>query len=119
MVDLRNCEIREHNYRDWKEPYGSDSLLLSAGVAPGLHHLLNNLEYGSDNPQLSDVTQTVILFQYPNTRTGQTEKFLSPVLPKDRVTLTFYLDQQQQTTLYVDKTNRSLYYFDLDFLKPL
>lgn len=29
----------------------------------------------------------------------------------------FYLDRQKQTTLYVDKTNRNLYYFDLDFLK--
>jgi len=86
-------------------------------MAPGLHHLLNNLEYDSNAPKLSNVVQTVILFQYLNSRTGQTEKFVSHVIPKDRVSLSFYLDQQGQTTLYIDKTNRSLYYFDLDFLK--
>lgn len=45
------------------------------------------------------------------------KRFISRVIPKDKVSLSFYLDQQKQTILYVDKTDRNKYYFDLDFLE--
>jgi hypothetical protein len=60
--------------------------------------------------------QPVFIFQHENTRTGTFERFVSPVIPKDKITLSFYFDRQRQTTLYVNKTDRSHYYFDLKFL---
>lgn len=68
------------------------------------------------NVEQVQIKQTVIIFYKPNIRNGQTDKFISRVIPKDKITLSFYLDKQKQTTLYVDKTNKDHYYFDLDFL---
>jgi hypothetical protein len=116
-VDLSDCEILEHNYSEHRETYGRDSNFLSLTGAPGIHYLLNELEDETHGTGIANVTQSVLIFHYPNERTGQTEKFVSPVISKDRVSLSFYLDKQQQTTLYVDKTDRSRYYFDLAFLR--
>jgi hypothetical protein len=116
-VDLNNCEILEHSYSEHKETYGRDSLFFSLTAVPNIHYLLNKLEDETHGTGIVNVCQSVIIFNYPNRRTGQTEKFVSKVISKDRVSLSFYLDQQRQTTLYVDKADRSHYYFDLAFLK--
>jgi hypothetical protein len=116
-VDLSDCEILEHSYSEHRETYGRDSNFLSLTGAPGIHYLLNELEDETHGTGIANVTQSVLIFHYSNERTGQTEKFVSPVISKDRVSLSFYLDKQQQTTLYVDKTDRSRYYFDLAFLR--
>jgi hypothetical protein len=114
-VDFSACEILENNYTEQVEPYSGDDLMLATG-RPSLHYLLNVLE-DKDKRGDVEVNQSCILFRYQNNRTGQTEKFISHVIDKDSVTLSFYLDQQKKTTLYVDKTDRNLYYFDLAFLK--
>jgi hypothetical protein len=72
--------------------------------------------YSMSNVKQVQITQTIIIFLNQNTRTGKTEQFISRVIAKDKITLSVYLDRQKQTTLYVDKTNRECYYFDLDFL---
>jgi hypothetical protein len=115
-VDLSSCEIREHSYTERRAPQEVTTLALSP-LTPKLHHLLNMLEDDTRGTGMSEVCQSVILFPYQNSRTGKTEKFVSPVISKDQISLSFYLDKQKQTTLYVDKTDRTLYYFDLDFLK--
>ena len=116
LVDLTSCEIREHSYSERRNPTDKDSLTVSL-LKPGLHHLLNQLEDDTRGTGIAEIRQSVILFPYQNNRTGQTERFVSQVIPKDQVTLSFYLDKQKQTTLYVDKNDRTLYYFDLGFLK--
>lgn len=40
-----------------------------------------------------------------------------PCFAFDRVSLTFEIDKQKETILYVDKTNPNNYYFDLSFLE--
>ena len=62
------------------------------------------------------VRQSVLIYERQNPRSGVVEKFVTRVIPKDKITLSFYLDKQQHTSLYVDKGNRGRYYFDLDFL---
>ena len=115
-VDLRSCEVREHNYTERRNPAADESLLMTL-TAPGtLHSLLNQLEDKDYGKSMREVVQSVLIFPYANSRTGQAEKFISQVISKDRVTLSFYLDKQQHTTLYIDKTDRNLYFFDLDFL---
>ncbi len=106
-----DCQIRGHEYSEAVE--NPESQLVGLTGSGALTAVLNHLE----NPTgMRDVRQSVIIFQQTNSRTGTTEKFLSPVISKDDVTLSFYLDRQQHATLYVDKSNRALYYFDLDFL---
>jgi hypothetical protein len=95
LVDLNACEIRGNDYTETIE----------------ITHVRAPSEYITE-----DIEQSVFIFQRENTCTGTFERFVSPVIPKDKITLSFYLDRQRQTTLYVDKTNRSHYHFDLDFL---
>lgn len=112
-VDFRICEIKENNYSEQKDP---DDDPANISLRPNLFHALNEMGDNKGSSEIPIVNQTVIVYPYDNRRTGRTERFISGVIPKDRITLSFYLDKQQQTTLYVDKANRKLYYFDLDFL---
>ncbi|GAB2677801.1 hypothetical protein GCM10027036_34410 [Flavihumibacter cheonanensis] len=115
-VDLTKCELKEHNYTEEREKYGHKNELLTLDIEREIQGW-DALSGGAmRNVEQVQVTQTVIIYSYLNNRTGQTEKFISRVIPKDKITLTFYLDKQKETTLYVDKTNRERYYFDLDFL---
>ena len=116
-VDFEHCELREQSYRERKQIPGSDSLLLDLTGPERLNALLNYLEDETQGTGMVNVCQTVLIFSYSNARTALVERFVSQVVSKDRVSLSFYLDQQRQTTLYVDKADRSLYYFDLDFLR--
>ena len=113
-VDLRSCSIRTSESLE-SDPGKQIDLTLFYIIAPtGLYSLATLIK---DRPEEArGVLKSVIIFNYPNSRTGQTEKFIIPIILKDDVSLSFYLDRQQRTTLYVDKTNRTRYYFDLDFL---
>ena len=116
QVDLTQCELKEHNYIEEKERYGNKNELLTLDIEREIQGW-NALGGGSmRNVEQVQIKQTVIIFYKPNIRSGQTEKFISRVIPKDKITFSFYLDKQKQTMLYVDKTNRESYYFDLDFL---
>ncbi|MFL5739204.1 MAG: hypothetical protein ACJ75B_03230 [Flavisolibacter sp.] len=68
------------------------------------------------NAEQAEITHTVLVFDYLNPETGEMERFISRVIPKDSVTLAYYMGRQMKTILYVDKNNRQNYYFDLDFL---
>lgn len=110
-VDFPDCHIRGHEYSEAVE--NPESQLVDMTVSSALTEVMNHL----DNPTgMREIRQSVIVFPYANPKTETTEKFVSPVIGKDEITLSFYLDRQQHTTLYVDKSNRALYYFDLDFL---
>lgn len=117
QVDLTQCEIKEHNYAEERERYGHSNPLLSLGFEQQIQ-AWNAIGGGaSRNVEQVQVKQAVIVFNYQNDQTGKAEKFISRVIPKDKITLSFYLDKQKQTYLYVDKTNSNHYYFDLDFLQ--
>jgi hypothetical protein len=116
QVNLTECELRENHYIEEKEKYGHKNELLTLDIEREIQGL-NALAGGSmRNVEQVQIKQTVIIFSKLNIRSGQTEKFISRVIPKDKITLSFYLEKQKQTTLYVDKSNRERYYFDLDFL---
>jgi len=115
-VDLSHCEIKEHNYTEERERYGHPNELLTLDFERQIQGW-NAIGGGSmRNVEQVQVKQTVLIYNYQNPRDGKLEKFVSRVIPKDKITLSLYLDRQQQTTLYVDKSNRDKYYFDLDFL---
>lgn len=113
-VDLRACSIRTSESLE-PDPGKQIDLTMFYIIAPaGLYPLATLIK---DRPEeTKEVLRSVIIFNYFNSRTGQTEKFIGPIILKDEVSLSFYLDRQQRTTLYVDRSDRSRYYFDLDFL---
>ncbi|MCD2425513.1 hypothetical protein LQ567_22200 [Niabella pedocola] len=115
-VDLTQCEVKEHNYAEERERYGHSNPLLTLSFEGDIQ-AWNAIGGGSfRNIEQVQVTQTVIVFNYLNQQTGKMEKYVSRVIPKDKVTLSFYMDKQKQTDLYVDKVNSNNYYFDLEFL---
>lgn len=104
-VPLRECEVisnshteemlRSHNYR----VQALDSLY----------------DDGSSNIRKVNITQSRILFEAKN---GTEEiTYASPVIGMDRTTLLLKLDLQNETTLYVDRSDAGKFYFDLEFLK--
>ena len=113
-VDLRSCSIRTSESLESDPGKQMDLTMLYIIASTGLYTLATLIK---DRPEEArGVLRSVIIFSYVNSRTGQTEQFISPIILKDEVSLSFYLDRQQRTTLYVDKATRTRYYFDLDFL---
>lgn len=47
----------------------------------------------------------------------KSQRYYSPEIDKDYITLSFLLEKKNQIDLYIDKGNRNNYYFDLEFLK--
>lgn len=115
-VDLSQCEIKERSYVEERQRYGHENELLTFDFERQIQ-VLNALGGGnSRNVEQVQVTQSVIIFSRQNPLSGEMERFVSRIIPKDKVTVAFYLEEQRETTLFVDRTNRELYYFDLDFL---
>ncbi|MBO9595039.1 MAG: hypothetical protein J7599_19195 [Niabella sp.] len=105
-VDLRECVITAHKYYETFETGTNRSRALDAAIGEA-HRNIRSVE----------IRQSIFSFSYFNPRLNQTEIFKSPVIYKDNITLEFLLHHQQTTCLYVSKSDRSLYYFDLDFLE--
>jgi hypothetical protein len=116
QVDFTQCDIKEHNYTEEREKYAHSSEFLTLDFERQIQGW--NAISGSSihNVKQVQIKQSIIIFQYQNNQTGNAEKFVSRVIPKDKITLLFYLDKQKNTCLYVDKINRDKYYFDLEFL---
>ena len=116
QVDLAKCEIKEHSYSEEKQRYGRDNEFLTLSIERETQGW-NTLGGGAwRNVEQVQVRQSVLIYERQNPRSGVVEKFVTRVIPKDKITLSFYLDKQQHTSLYVDRENRAKYYFDLDFL---
>jgi|LakMenEpi03Aug12_release.lakeMendotaPanAssembly.Ray.scaffolds.fasta_scaffold731268_2 hypothetical protein len=112
-VDFSKCDIKQNNYVEEKEKYGTGSYITTLDIERDIQ-AWNALTDSTRNTERVQVNQAVLIFD--NSHNDKTEKFISRVIPFDRVTLLFKLDKQKETTLYVDKNDRSKYYFDLEFL---
>lgn len=114
MVDLNACEIKSSEYTQIIDD-STGAREVAYFFAP---YTLQGLVRSPDpnHSRTVDIPQSVFLFRTENPRTGQSECFVSPVIPKDNITLSFYFDRQGNTTLFVDKSDRRRYYFDLNFL---
>jgi len=103
-VEFSKCEIKSNGYTEERERY-SDYRIQAWNVLAG----------DSDkNVELVDINQSRIIFHHEIN--GNTETFISGIIPKDQITLSFELDEKKETTLYVDRNNRENFYFDLEFL---
>lgn len=114
-VDFSICEIKENNFTQKIDSGPKTNELLTFGLERAIE-ALNAVSDDKSNIGGVERNQTVIIFPYNNIKFDKKEQFVSRVISKDKISLSFYLENQKQTILYVDKTNREQYYFDLDFL---
>jgi len=105
-VDLNNCKIRINNYTEQVEKVKS----YKAQTFDAFYDSSKNIEN-------VNINQAVLIFE--TDKFGQRAKYFSPTIYKDEITLRFLLDRQKETFIYVDRDNRSKYYFDLEFLNAL
>jgi hypothetical protein len=111
IVEFDKCELKENDYSEEVDRYTSSIW------APSYYsnlQLLNAMDDPMQNVEIVEVNQAVLVFQQE--KNGKTEKFISPILKNEPTTLRFKLAMKKQTVLYVDKLDRSKYYFDLEFL---
>lgn len=108
-VPLDDCELKEHHFTEERDRYNDRNIQAfnAWGGDP-----MKNVENVRTN-------QVVLIYNYTYPDSGETERFISPVIYKDRQSLLFYLSRQKETYIYVDPEHGN-YYFDLDFLsQPL
>jgi hypothetical protein len=102
-VDFKDCEIISSNY--YKEVPKSSNYRVQA---------LDSIYDSSRSVENVEINQSRITYQDKNLSYDYI--FISPLINKDNITLSFTLDKYKKTTIYVDKKDKSLYYFDLEFL---
>jgi hypothetical protein len=115
-IDFSKCEIKENNYLEQKviDPTGKYLSLKEEGDSD--YSIVQALapKYFRNRTDIVQVNQSVLI--YTQERQGNKEKFISSILPFEKVTLIFKLDTKKITILYVDKNDRNKYYFDMEFL---
>ncbi len=103
-VPLRECKVVSNSH--------SEPILKSGSWrVQALDSLYGD---GSSNTKQVNVNQSQIIFRITEGLVHY--DYVSPVVLIDQITLLFKLDFQNETILYIDKTDKSKYYFDLEFL---
>ncbi len=99
-VDLSGCQIKSNAYSAEQDDVG---LVGEQGF---------NVVDGDEmaNVQSMEIYQSVLISKYG------AETFISSIIPLEHTTLLFKLDNQKTTFIYVDRSDRSKYYFDVEFL---
>lgn len=102
-VDFKDCEIISNNY--YKEVVKSSSYRVQA---------LDSLYDSSRAVENIEINKSRITYQDKNLSDDYI--FISHLINKDKITLSFTLSKYKKTTIYVDKKDENQYYFDLEFL---
>jgi hypothetical protein len=102
-VNLRKCEIKTNNYTEEVERY--KGLPYSSDIQFGNAIMGDEMK----NVKQVEINRSVIIYKHE----GIT--YHSPVISKDKITLSFLLDSQEKTFIYTDPQTGD-YYFDLEFL---
>lgn len=102
-VDLKACRMIANSYSEEVPRSNNERIQAWDGL------------YDPGNAMKREHVHQVVL-EFETTYQGETTVFRSPVIYKDEATLSFLLDAQGTTTLYIDKWGDGSYYFDLEFL---
>lgn len=113
-VNFSMCDIKSNYYTEQRDRYGQPDEITTLGVEGEIQAWNALGGYSDKNIKHVDVYQSVLVFK--NQNNDLIETFVSRVIPKEKTSLMFLLDDKKETILYVDKTDRTRYYFDLDFL---
>jgi hypothetical protein len=103
-VEFADCEIKSNNYTEERERYRNSKIQAWNAIGGD----------ADKNVKQVDIHQSVIVYNHK--QNGEVETFYSRVIPKEKITLMFLLSSKKNITLYVDRDDRTRYYFDLDFL---
>lgn len=103
VVDLNSCTIIDRGfYLEKIEEYSSQRV-----------DIFDSKMYGPPDKELVKCCYVVYQTEY----NGKKVKFTSDGVAKDKITLSFLLDKQKQTTIRLNSANPKQYYFDLGFLE--
>ena len=98
ILDIDCCEFKQNNFQQEIEHVNTRARMLDASFA------------SEHNYETSDVNNVIIIYNYQSG--SKTEKFVSGVFSIDEVTLKFHI-MNGSLILYVDRFDRSKYFFDL------
>jgi hypothetical protein len=107
-VTLKNCVVVGNDYTEEIQLIQNNSLQ---------EFLLNGRSVFDESDkriEKRDILQSVAIYEC--LYQGSMKKFITPVISKDKVSLTLLLEIQKETDLYVDKEDVNHYCFDLTFL---
>lgn len=99
IVNLKDCEIISSNY--FKEIPKSNNYRIQAW---------DSILDSSNAVKNVEINQSRIVYK------DKDEVYISSIINKDKVTLSFTIENYGQTNIYVDNNDKSLYYFDIEFL---
>lgn len=100
-VNLEECTIKTNNYvQEYELPKNYKSQALDAIYDETL------------NVKRDSVNQAVLVFKMEE---YESKKYYSPIIYKDESTIKFLVDKYKTAWLYIDKLDRSKYYFVLPF----
>lgn len=103
-VPTNQCEVKSNSYIRDK---GVDFNSLDTDV--------NDAVFGKNYTVLDGKDQNVVL--YSTVVNGEEITFISPIIYKESNTLEFLLASRPSTKLFVDRLNKSNFYWDLEFLR--
>ncbi|XZF15113.1 hypothetical protein ACTHGU_03180 [Chitinophagaceae bacterium MMS25-I14] len=112
-VNLAACEVKDSSYFEEQEPASGTGMPEGITDLERYVQVFNALKGPFTRPAAHEVYQSVLV--YKCMYNGRQLQFISRIIPKDKTSVLFWLDNQKETVLYVDKTNPSRYFFDLDF----
>ena len=104
IVDLSKCEMKSSSHRTEKK--GMDYLDEMGAV--------DVIFDSTENEEQQTIIHTVLVYKH-RLESGKIFKFYGPT-SKDKRTLEILCTMQKQTTLYFDRNDPEVYYFDLRFL---
>ncbi|NOU59614.1 hypothetical protein [Marinifilum caeruleilacunae] len=102
-VEFKDCEIVSSNYH--VELPKSSNYRVQAW---------DSLYDNGKSAENIEINQSRII--YKNENSEDNNVFISPLINKDEITLSFRLSNYKSTVIYVDKLDKDLYYFDLELL---
>ena len=92
IPEINSCEFKQSNYQREAKP-------------------VNPLVIQIPDESSSEINQLVIVYKHKTSE--KTETFISPIIYIDEVTLEYHIIKKD-LVLYVDRSNRSNYYFNLE-----
>ena len=110
-VDFKDCEIESNNY--YNEISKTDNYIMPDRIKYKIQAWDSIFDSGNAVENV-EINQSRIVYKDKNSNTNET--YVSGIISKDKITLSFYLDKFEKTKIYVDKDDKELYYFDLEFL---
>lgn len=102
-INFKDCKVITTNY--YEEVPKNSNYKIQAW---------DSLYNDSDGVESIEINKSRIIYHYNNYNDNYT--YISPIINKDKFSLSFLLEKQKEINLYIDRTDESLYYFDIEFL---